>query len=356
MMTHDLGDIGSGNQLFACGHENPAGNRYCDACGADRGRRCPLCSSLNRGQAKFCRACGARLLDEGTAPKTPETTVASPTPSRSRDREAPGTPRTTAPAAKERATLLGSGTRFLDDPQFVDSEKPRGSGRGGLRGHEPFSSLAHDMTVERDMTVEDEWAAARDRRRKVFLPAVAVAVMGALAIAVVLGVEQFGPTRHGGFLDRARGWLVADRDSASATRGEQPAAPKGADSSAALSARESETTAPRAARSEPAQGAAQAEAPRAAELPATSPSLPSRSPGERSAAPGDEVPSRETPQSLVPAPETSEERMADFLIEQLGPEPAAEKAISTAAWYDADRAEHAYWQRVAEAIRRRAGS
>jgi double zinc ribbon protein len=349
MMTHDLGDIDSGNQFFACGHENPAGNRYCDACGADRGRRCPLCSSLNRGQAKFCRACGARLLDEGTAPKTRETTVASPTLSRSRDPVAPGTPRTTVPAAKERPNLLGSGTRFLADPQFVGSEKPRWSSRGGLRGQDPFSSLDHDVTVE------DEWP-ARDRRRKVFLPAVAAAVVVAVAIAVALGVEQFGPTRHGGFLDRARGWLVADRDSASATRGEQPAAPKGADSSAASSARESETTAPRAATSEPAQAAAPAAAPRAAEVPATSPSLPSRSPGERSAASGDELPSRETPQALVPAPETSEERMADFLIEQLGPEPAAEKALSTAAWYDADRAEYAYWQRVAAAIRRRAGS
>ncbi len=34
MMTNSPGSIRSANLLFACGHENPVGNRYCDACGA----------------------------------------------------------------------------------------------------------------------------------------------------------------------------------------------------------------------------------------------------------------------------------------------------------------------------------
>ncbi len=347
MTMDDLGGISSGNQRFACAHENQVGNRYCDVCGADRGRRCPLCSSRNRDQAKFCGACGARLLDEGTAP---ETVVANLTPASSQGRGAPGTSRTTTPAAKERASLLGSGTRFPDDAQFQDSEDPRWSGRSGLRRNDPLPSPTDDMTVE------DDWA-ARDRRRKALLLVAAVAVAAAAAIAIVLGIVRPSPTRHEGVLDRGRGWLAADRGSASATRGEQPPALEGAASSATSSAPESETATPPAATSESGREAIGAPAtPRAAELPAMRPSLPSRSRSESRATPGHEVRGEGTSRPLIPAPATSEERVADFLIERLGPAPAAEKALSTAAWYDAGRSEHAYWQRVGEAIRRRGGS
>jgi hypothetical protein len=45
--------------------------------------------------------------------------------------------------------------------------------------------------------------------------------------------------------------------------------------------------------------------------------------------------------------------MAAYLVEELGPKPAAATALSNAAWYEAGRSEHAFWQRVAEAIKRR---
>ncbi len=45
--------------------------------------------------------------------------------------------------------------------------------------------------------------------------------------------------------------------------------------------------------------------------------------------------------------------MAHFLTQQLGHGRAAEKALANAAWYDAGRSEHSYWEGVAEAIRRR---
>jgi double zinc ribbon protein len=340
MMTQDLGDTDSGKQFFPCGHENPGGNRYCNICGEVRGRRCPLCSTLNRGHAKFCGTCGARLLDEGTAS---ETAVASPTPQRSQVRGTPVTPRTTAAAEKEWASELGP-----DNP-LLDSEEPPWAGRSGWRRNAFLASPIDDMT-------EEDEPEAKDRRRRAFLLA-GLAVTFAVTIAIVLGVEQFSPTRSGGFLERARGWVAADRDSASATRGAPPPAPEGTDASAASSARESKTAAPRAATSESAQEAAEVpRAPRAAEVPATSASLPSRSASARPEAPEGEAPTRGAARALAPAPQSSEERMADFLIEQLGPEPAAEKALSTAAWYDAGRSEHAFWERVAEAIRRRTGS
>ena len=48
--------------------------------------------------------------------------------------------------------------------------------------------------------------------------------------------------------------------------------------------------------------------------------------------------------------------MAAFLMEQLGPDQAAERARSNAEWYGEERIEErAYWRRVAEVIRRREG-
>lgn len=354
MMAQDLGDTGSAKQLFACGHENPAGNRYCNVCGEVRGDRCPECSSLNRGHAKFCGTCGARFSDEQTAP---EATVESPTPQRSLDRGTPVTQHPTAASEKEWANEFGP-----DNP-LLDREEPPWAGRGSWRRDAFLASPIDDMTVEDEDELE-----AKDRRRKVFLLA-GVAVTLALTIAIVLGVARFSPTRHGGFPERARGGVAADRDSASATRGAQPPVPEGTDASAGSSARESKAAAreskaaaaPHAATSESAQGATRPAAPRPPELPATSPSLPSRSTSQGSAATGDEAPSRGAARAPAPAPQSSEEqsseeRMADFLIEQLGPEPAAQKALSTAAWYDAGQSEHAFWERVAAAIKRRAGS
>jgi len=52
-------------------------------------------------------------------------------------------------------------------------------------------------------------------------------------------------------------------------------------------------------------------------------------------------------------PETSEERMADYLVEQLGKTRAEETARSNAAWYGAGRAEYQYWEKVAETVARR---
>jgi len=48
--------------------------------------------------------------------------------------------------------------------------------------------------------------------------------------------------------------------------------------------------------------------------------------------------------------------MAVFLMEELGPGQAAERALSNADWYGKERIEErAYWRRVADVIRRREG-
>jgi hypothetical protein len=169
------------------------------------------------------------------------------------------------------------------------------------------------------MTVEDE-PEVKHRRREVYLAAAAAALT--VAIAIFLGVEHFSRTRYSAPSESVAGWSEADPGAASATGGGQPPARENA-ASAASSAPGGETPTRDAATGESAREAT--EAPR-------------------------------MPRRLVPAPQTSEERVADYLIGQFGPAPAAEKALSTAAWYDADRSEHAYWERVAEAIRRRQGS
>src|SRR5205809_3847089 len=56
---------------FACGHDNPEENRFCDSCGIPRGPRCPQCGVINRQSAKFCGQCGlafaTRTIDGGSA-------------------------------------------------------------------------------------------------------------------------------------------------------------------------------------------------------------------------------------------------------------------------------------------------
>ena len=52
----------------------------------------------------------------------------------------------------------------------------------------------------------------------------------------------------------------------------------------------------------------------------------------------------------------SEDRVARFMISQLGRPAAEEKALANAAWYGPDTREHIYWQKVASAISRNPGN
>ena len=46
----------------SCGAENPAGNRFCGACGAALARTCDACGSRNPPTNRFCGECGAYRL------------------------------------------------------------------------------------------------------------------------------------------------------------------------------------------------------------------------------------------------------------------------------------------------------
>src|SRR5262249_12276103 len=140
------------------------------------------------------------------------------------------------------------------------------------------------------------------------------------------------------------------RDSTPPARSEQP--PQGEkpvqNPTPANTAGDSTATASRQAESSPSTSDT-------ADTPTGNVMLPARSSG-RTASSEDDTARALAPKASARTAQTSEERMADFLIEQLGPESAAAKAQSTAAWYDSGRSEYGYWQRVGEAIRRRTGS
>jgi class 3 adenylate cyclase/predicted ATPase len=53
----------------ACGTQNPAGARFCMACGAQLEHRCPSCGTPAPPEARFCMNCGSRL--DGTAAPAP---------------------------------------------------------------------------------------------------------------------------------------------------------------------------------------------------------------------------------------------------------------------------------------------
>src|SRR5215475_12208335 len=58
-----------------CQHANPAGARFCNACGATLEVVCPACSQVNPPGSRFCNACGHTLAQ----PPAPAASFASPT-------------------------------------------------------------------------------------------------------------------------------------------------------------------------------------------------------------------------------------------------------------------------------------
>ena len=55
-----------------CGTSNPAGSRFCNACGEplpSGGVRCPMCDAINPKGSVFCHSCNARLVPMSGAPE-----------------------------------------------------------------------------------------------------------------------------------------------------------------------------------------------------------------------------------------------------------------------------------------------
>src|SRR5262249_12331050 len=57
-------------------HENPAGARFCNACGVALAGACPACAHTNAPGSRFCSNCGQRLPAAETA--APPTRFGSP--------------------------------------------------------------------------------------------------------------------------------------------------------------------------------------------------------------------------------------------------------------------------------------
>jgi class 3 adenylate cyclase/DNA-binding winged helix-turn-helix (wHTH) protein/tetratricopeptide (TPR) repeat protein len=64
----------------SCGFENPAGVRFCIACGRPHGNHCPNCGAENEPEAKFCGACGVLLPGESLSLKGQSLTPRPQTP------------------------------------------------------------------------------------------------------------------------------------------------------------------------------------------------------------------------------------------------------------------------------------
>ena len=321
-------DIGSGNPVFACGHANPSGNRYCNVCGAERGRTCSHCRASNRNDASFCGGCGARLAGEGTAPE-----ARSPARHRTETPDRPATHPTTVRSANVPTDPPGS----EDEP--VDRQALRSGGGSHLA-----DLLASGID---DDSREDEWAIQDRRRRRVRVAAVVIATV---ACAIVLAVGQFGLAWHGGFLERLTDRLVVGRSVPQVTHSGRLTEATRVTPPAALPEQEPASAAPSPSATTQALASPDTRESLGATLPPTS-----RSRNEQLAERPEGASGGGAAQTLVLPPQTSEERMATFLLEELGPVRATEKALANAAWYDAGLSEHAYWQGVAEVIKRRAG-
>ena len=47
-----------------CQHENPAGAKFCNACGAKLESACPTCGRVNPSGSRFCNECGTPLTGQ----------------------------------------------------------------------------------------------------------------------------------------------------------------------------------------------------------------------------------------------------------------------------------------------------
>ena len=308
------------NRDFECGHDNPASSRFCAVCGAARLSSCRACEAPVQWDARYCGACGARLYE----------------------REA------------------------VSDQEVVEWAKAR-------RGRD---EAAHDPVMMVDAIDDD--ADDNNRRR----PAGMVATI-AVILAAVVGIGYFALARHTVFFER----MPDKRDVRASSPSAQPApSPDGgqaalnstppppavttappstaedvaASTSQAKAASPSEESIPtpseeQVAPSSEGKAASPSELPPARSAEARSQgevSLPARLPA-RENSPAESEDNRQSSRAPTSPARTSEERMAAFLVEELGREKAAEKALSNADWYDEGRSERAYWRRVADAVNRR---
>ncbi len=439
MAMDDRGGVGSTSTRFPCGHENPPGNRFCDACGAWN-RLCPLCESQNRPDAKFCSACGVRLEGGVTGARgvagAPRATGAAGVSGASK---AAGAPRPSGGAEAPRparAVEVSTPSGVAGAPSTsVTAGAPRPSGaapaelssRSDKDGNRSWPAPRRDEASGAPIAPafiddfdDDDDSDERALRRRTSLPLVGIVVV---TLAIVAGLAVLWPTVQCGVLGRGcdpnrasvaneprPGGVRADPDSRAAPGDQSQPAPSGETGTPPSVAPPPGASTPRAkaAGSAPPANAPPADEPttageRGAGRPGTAEALRSENVPSSSKAPATastpppavappaatgrsaastservELPPRAMPRARenasaerasrradralraeappeAPLGVNSEERMARFLLETVGPRDAEARALANATWYEPDRAERKYWERVADLVRRRRG-
>jgi len=338
--------------LFGCGHANPPGNRYCNVCGASRNLPCASCGATNRNDAAFCGNCGIRLPRDGAGRESAEPT-----------------------------RIPGAG----DAPERAPSAKPlRAQGSGGAG---PLAAAGAgrvygdpDDFIE-DEEEEEERERRNHRRRRATMAVFVIAILlvvGALALGRFAGILGKTAARPG------RGAIAEQKIAPAEQRASSTDAERVVTAPSAPARAEPPPADPRVTANKSVENRSSAEPPRpqlrptpmaeppappppsahtseapaaanaAAEAPVTLPPPPTR--GRNAGDPPD--------QAAAPAPApppaggaemSSEERVAGFLVGELGPARAEQQALANAEWYGRDREEYGYWQRVAQLIKQGEG-
>ena len=336
--------------LFGCGHANSPGNRYCNVCGASRNLPCASCGATNPDEAAFCGNCGIRLAHEGARRESAEPTRLLRAGAVRESSQSPGPPRVPSlepgrPLPRDEAGRvygdLNDAARVYGDPDdFIDDE-------------------------------EEERERRHRRRKRVTMTVLAVAI---LLIVCALALGRLAATRE----------KAAGRPESGAVA-EQRSAPPSPDSDRAVAAPSTASRAeaplegPRPTANESAAHGSSPAQPQPTRTPATDRSQPSSPPPAAHATEAPPASSSEEnsqvtlppsparrrntgdaadqglAQASAPSSASSEERVAGFLVGELGPTRAEERALANAAWYGSDREEYSYWRRVAKLIKQGEG-
>ncbi|PLQ00461.1 adenylate/guanylate cyclase domain-containing protein [Cupriavidus pauculus] len=142
-----------------CDFDNLAGAKFCEACGAPLGRRCPHCGESASPTAKFCRACGTPLTNaQATAQTTAAHTRDSPdTVAASAAVEVPATGRDKADSTGDLAPVHYTPPHLA---QRILAEQAAMEARGGIGGERKtitalFADMAGSTALIQDLDPEE---------------------------------------------------------------------------------------------------------------------------------------------------------------------------------------------------------
>jgi len=323
-----------GNRVFPCGHDNPERNRFCDVCGTRLEGMCPLCQSPNRLDARFCGACGVRF-DDPTPAGSPVPPAAAPAPA--------------VEPVKKPAKLSSPEPAETDDWTDFDAVANLDRAaweRAQAAAREPPRSRWQPETDDED----DSWEPGHGRRKGRRVLLILLGVVGLVVAMIFVLVMAIGPHRRPPSIEPTAQRSTPTVPPPATSAPSPPAPPANAPSPPEASSPPFATASPGPPEPPTASPDRRPEPP-ASPPPAEAPELPPRT--SLPVPPRTDEPVRE---AVPPPPRTlgsSAERVAGYLIDQLGKAQAERKARANAAWYGTGRPEYRYWEEVADAVARR---